>query len=368
MNRPNRILAAILAVQIVITALVFVPRLFPTSTGGAPLFGTLKAADIVGFTVQDTTGNSVEVSKQNEAWVLPASDNYPANKSDIESFLDKVVAIKTDALVTRTSASHKQLQVADDTYARRVDLKLADGSTRTLLIGSSSGASASYVRAGGQDAVYLAPNLASYSVGASASTWLSSSVYLSFGQDKVTAMTLQNAQGNWSFTKDAQNQWTMAGLSASDKFNPDSVTTLLAALSNTPMQQPLGKTNKPEYGLDKPQAVIALTIQESITATAKTITLSVGAKDPKDNSYVVISSESPYYVSVAQFTVEGLVARKRDDFMVTPTPTPAVQATPVIITETPTPVVTSTVTATTTMTATTTTTSPAATPTPRPTP
>ena len=62
MNRPNRILAAILAVQIVITALVFLPRLIPNSTGGAPLFGTLKATDIVSFTVQDTTGYSVEVS------------------------------------------------------------------------------------------------------------------------------------------------------------------------------------------------------------------------------------------------------------------------------------------------------------------
>ncbi len=364
MNRRNRILAAVLAVQIVIAALVFVPRLIPTSTGGAPLFGTLKAADIVGFTVQDTTGSSVEVSKQNDAWVLPASDNYPANKSDIESFLDKVVALKTDALVTRTSASHKQLQVADDTYARRIDLKLADGSTRTLLIGSASGASASYVRAGGQDAVYLAPNIASYSVGANASTWLSTSVYLSFAQDKVTAMTLQNAQGNWSFTKDAQNQWAMAGLSAGDKFNPDSVTMLLATLSNTPMLQPLGKANKPEYGLDKPQAVMTFMIQDSITATARTITLSVGAKDPKDNSYVMISSESPYYVRVAQFTAEGLVTKKRDDFMATPTP--AVQATPIIITETPTPAATSTLTATTPTT--TTTPSPAATPTPQPTP
>ena len=328
MNRRNRILAALLAAQIVIAALVFVPRLIPTSAGGAPLFGTLKTTDIVGFTVQDTTGSSVEVSKQNEAWVLPASDNYPANQSDIESFLDKVVAIKTDALVTRTSASHKQLQVADDTYARRVDLKLADGSTRTLLIGSASGASASYVRAGGQDAVYLAPNVASYSVGVNASGWVSSSLYLSFAQDKVTAVTLQNAQGSWNFTQDAQKQWTMAGLAAGDKFNPDSVTTLLATLSNVAMLQPLGKANKPEYGLDKPQAVIALTLQDSITATAKTITLSVGAKDPKDNSYVVFSSESPYYVRVAQFTVEGLVAKKRDDFMATPTPAPAVQATP----------------------------------------
>jgi hypothetical protein len=49
----------------------------------------------------------------------------------------------------------------------------------------------------------------------------------------------------------------------------------------------------------------------------------VGAQSEEDNSYVVSSSESPYYVRVADYTVENFVERVRDDFLeLPPTPTP----------------------------------------------
>ncbi len=55
----------------------------------------------------------------------------------------------------------------------------------------------------------------------------------------------------------------------------------------------------------------------------ETYTLRVGAKDDEDNSYVVSSSESPYYVRVSNYTVKDFVERTRDDFLEQPpTPTP----------------------------------------------
>jgi hypothetical protein len=61
--------------------------------------------------------------------------------------------------------------------------------------------------------------------------------------------------------------------------------------------------------------------------TIKTSTLRVGAKDDKDGSFVVISSESPYYVRVAGYSVENFVEKARDYFLQAP-PTAAPASTP----------------------------------------
>ena len=53
------------------------------------------------------------------------------------------------------------------------------------------------------------------------------------------------------------------------------------------------------------------------------VALLIGPFDPDDNSYAVISSESPYYVRVAEYSVKDLVENTRDDLLkVEPTPTP----------------------------------------------
>ena len=54
----------------------------------------------------------------------------------------------------------------------------------------------------------------------------------------------------------------------------------------------------------------------------KTITLTIGAKDAADSTYIVKSSESPYYVKVADYSVKELVERGKANFLQQPTPAP----------------------------------------------
>jgi hypothetical protein len=79
---------------------------------------------------------------------------------------------------------------------------------------------------------------------------------------------------------------------------------------------PLGREELASYGLDQPKAVATIETADQV------VTLRVGAQDPDDKSYTVISSESPYYVQVSQFSVQNLVENTRDDFLEAP-PTPA---------------------------------------------
>jgi Domain of unknown function (DUF4340) len=346
MNRRNKILIGVLVAQILLIVIGFVSRSTPAGAQSAPLLGNLKAADVVGMTLQDNTGKAITLTQQSGAWIVPALDNYPVPADKMSSILDKLIAVKTDALETKTSAAHKQLQVADDTYTRKIDLRLADGSTQTLYVGTAPSASAAHVRVAGQDNVYLARTFSSFDLSPDITAWIET-VYLNVASSDILTATLKNAAGMFNFVLDPQNQWTLQGLSASEKFNPDSVVTLLAHLTNLQMIAPLGKTAKPEYGMDKPSAV--LTIESKTSTGVKTTILTIGAKDPTDSSYVIISSDSPYYVRTSQFNVDEYATKTRDGFLILPpTPIPAPTLTSTVgISGTIEPGATATITATT---------------------
>ena len=76
------------------------------------------------------------------------------------------------------------------------------------------------------------------------------------------------------------------------------------------MLAPLGKANLDADGMETPRAVVTIE-----TADNRTVTLRIGAQDSSDKSYVVISSESPYYVRVAEYAVRDLVEKAYDDFL-----------------------------------------------------
>lgn len=339
MNRVNRILSIALVAQLAIAALVFVPRILPASAESAPLFGAIQAQDIQSLKIQNSEGKTVELAWQGETWIVPSAAGYPADVAKIDAFLGQLVGLTTNPLVTRTGDSHERLQVADDDFASRIDFTLADGSSHTLYIGSSA-SGGSHVRAGGRDEVYLARDLFSYEASAEVTGWIDA-VYFAVAEDQMFGLTLQNANGTFEFEKPdpASAQWTLNGLAADEQFNPNNLTTLLTRLASLRMIEPLGKEDKPEYGLDDPGAVITIVADDG-SGGRKTITLTIGAKQtPAEEggqaTYVMKSSESEYYVRANDFSVEDFVTRTREDFLQpppTPTPTPEVSATPELTT------------------------------------
>lgn len=314
----NRILAGILIFQIILSVVVFWPR---SATTGAsePLFSGLEAGDIVALTITDADDNSIQLRKTDEGWVLPDADDYPAQTDKITPLLDKIVGLTTGRLVTRTEASHKRLQVAPDDFMRRIDFETADGAKHTLYLGSSPKYGATHFRVDGQSETYLTSELSTWETKAEAASWVDTA-YLNIPQDDIIKMTLENTNGTFTFTKDDEGAWTMDGLAADETLDETKVTDSIRRAASVNMTNPLGKEEKAAYGMDEPNVVVTLKTDE------KTITLRVGAQDPTDKSYVVISSESPYYVRVSEYSVKSLVENTRDDFLQEP-PTPTPEAT-----------------------------------------
>ncbi|MBC7261186.1 MAG: hypothetical protein H5T63_04150, partial [Chloroflexi bacterium] len=118
MNRMQQILAAVLAIQILLSVALFWPKAATTGSSG-PLLPEVKKEDIVAITVTDNEGKSVVLRQVAGNWVLPEADDYPLKAERITQALDKIVGLTTRRLVTRTEASHKRLQVASDGFLRR---------------------------------------------------------------------------------------------------------------------------------------------------------------------------------------------------------------------------------------------------------
>jgi hypothetical protein len=315
MKHHNHILAALLVIQVVLSAIVFWPR--PAATGaGEPLFSGVAAGDIVALRIAEADGKRVQLSKVNGDWVLPDAGDYPAQADSITSLLDKMVGLTTARLVTRTDGSHKRLQVAAADFVRRIDFETDGGTKYALYLGSSPRYGATHFRVDGRSETYLTADLSTWDATADASSWVDVA-YVEVSQDSLTEMTLANSSGTFVFAKGDEGNWTMEGLEADEILDEAAVTGLVRRAASVNMTGPLGKEELPAYGMGEPNAVVTLETDE------KTVTLRVGAQDPDTKGYVAISSESPYYVRVSEFAVKDLVEKMRDDFIQAPvTPTP----------------------------------------------
>ncbi len=313
MSRLNQILAAALVVQIILVGAVFWwPRTAASSSGG-PLLANYKAADVTGLTLTNGEGKRLALTKNGESWVMSEAGDYPVDGAKVTPFLEKLEKVKSNRLVTKTEASHAQLKVAKDKYESLVELKLKDGTTHKLYLGSSAGAGATHVRTDDQPEVYLTGDINSFDANANASAWIDT-LYFTVPQTATVGITLENPNGKFEFIKEA-DKWTLKGLAAGESFNENNFFPFFNQAIGLRMTEPLGKESS-WFGADKPQATITVLTQEG--NQTKSYTLEIGAKSDKDNNYVVKASNSPYYVRIAEFTAKNFIEKKRADFLQAP--------------------------------------------------
>ncbi len=317
MNKWQRILIIVLGLQLALGVFIFWPRP-AVSSAGQPLLGDLKAEEITGLTITDEQ-TSTKLAKSGDGWTAPDAGAYPADAAKITPVLEKLIGIKTGRLIAQTPASQTQLQVADNKFVRKLELAKADGTVQTVYLGSSGGSQAVHVRLGGKNEVYLAGGLATWEVNADLLSWVNP-IYLTVTTADITSFTLKNQNGDFTLTKDAQGAWQLAGLGSGEILDANKAASLVNSVTSLRMTKPLGKSEDAAWGLAQPGATVTMQVKSG--DQAKTITLTVGAKDAADNSYAVKSSESEYYARVAESSVQELVGRDRAGFLAA-APTPA---------------------------------------------
>ena len=324
-SRLLLMLTALVAVQIALVAVVFLlPR------GGAAatdelLLPAVSVDDVDALTIADDTGESIALAREGDGWVLPDAGNYPANGGSVDALIEQVGELETGTVIAESAGSHARLQVADDDFARRVDLTLGEGEDQTLFVGSAAG-SASYVRSGDSDTVYLSDGISSFDVNASAASWINPT-FFSIAQPDVQTLTLTNISGTVSLVRGADGAFTLGDLAAEESVDDASLSSLLTTLSNVSMVEPIGLATEQGFNanLGGGGATVVVETQDAEGATA-TQTLQIG--EPLENgNYVATSSESDYAVEVAPFAVEPLLTGARDNFLVQSASTSALTGT-----------------------------------------
>ena len=316
MKRTQQILAAVLVVQLIITGVVFWPK--PAATEeGKPLFPDRAAEDIVALSITDDQGEEIQLEKSGESWVLPEADAYPAMASTITPVLENILALDTGSLVAETAASHKQLQVAEDDFMRRIIFETTDGETHTVYLGSAPRFSATHVRLAGEDETYLTTDLTSWDLDPRVANWVDTT-YVSVPQADVEEITVENENGAFTLIKDEAGAWTLADLAEDEQISESDVTNVVNKTTSMAMVRPLG-TSDESYGLDAPAASVTLKTAD------EEITINIAPQAEGETNVVVKASNSDYYVRVAYANVRPLVEFAREDFLAdeaTPTPSP----------------------------------------------
>jgi hypothetical protein len=326
MNRRNEILVVALVVQLVLILLITTLRAPAASAPAKPVFDNVKAGDVQAMTVQDTAGAKLNLTNKNSNWVLSDSDDYAADNTKVTTFIGKLLKMQTGRLIAQTASSYARLQVADDAYGKRVQFKTADGKTHTLLIGSTGGGGSVYVRADGAAEVWLTDSVNDTDASTAAVDWINPTLFTVQNAD-VTRVDITNHNGTFDFTQ-SNNTWVMKGLSTGEKFDQTKLTDTLSKITSLVVTKPLGKTIKPEYGLQAPSATITLTLKQT-SSSKKPIVIQVGAKNAADSTYSAITTESPYYVTVSNYNLNDFVTRSKQDFLVPPpTAVPTTTVTP----------------------------------------
>jgi len=296
MTRLQKFLSVLLFVQLVVAAIVLWPDKLDAVAAG-PLLGEIDQTEVASLTIADDRDNSVTLSRNGSTWILSSGGDYPAQSSTVDTLVGKLLAVKDNRLVTRTSSSHSRLKVAEDDFARRIQVEMAGGSTQTIFLGTAPNARSIHVRLDGQDEVYLTGEMTSYEANATHTSWIDA-VYVSIQREQITTMLIKNNNGEFTLNRAVDEEWTLEGLTEEESFDPARANQILGQIANLRMLEPLGKDSLSEYELDDPQAQLIVAV-ETDEGTSQSYTLQVGAHDEENNSYVVKWSNSPFFVNVS---------------------------------------------------------------------
>lgn len=321
MNRTNQTLAVVLVVQLVIVLVTTVFADSGSETGdNGPLLPELEPDTVTALTVTDDSGQTIRLERDGETWTLPDAGNYPAQGGTINQIINRLALLDTGRLITTSETSHRQLGVADDEYQRLLEIE-QDGETLRLYMGTPGGPNATHVRLDEQDNVYLGDGIAVWEVNATAASWVDTA-YFSIPQESITAITVENGNGIFEFTRDEEGTWTLEQLTAGETLDNEVFNALLGRVASITLIEPLGTETDAAYGLDTPAATVTISTRESLEANEEPIiaTYTIRIGEQIDNGYAVKASNTSYYALVSTFTAETIIDYTLEDFTAESTP------------------------------------------------
>lgn len=296
MSKLNKTLAGLLAIQCVLVILSWVSSGSAPTSDATPLFEA-EATAITELSIQSADegveAESVTLKRDGDGWVASSHGDYPAKTDKVEDIVDKILSMRHKAPIATHAANHAALSVSATTFDRKLSIKAA-GKTVTVFLGNAKGNSA-HARFEGEDTVYLARGVSNWVLSPRVSTYVDTA-YLTV--EHPVALSLTGGKAAVNLTKRDDGGWSVAELPPETETDDAKLRTVLEAAKTLRLVEPVGKTVKPEYGLD---AGLTITLRDK----AKTTTVRLGAKIGE--LMYAKAEDLPYVVKVRASTVEPLL-------------------------------------------------------------
>lgn len=247
---------------------------------------------IDGVRIEDSR-NQVLLVRRDGGWLLPKSNDFPAEEKAVQGLLVKLADLKKGWPVATSTGAVERFKVAPETFERRLTLLSGDKTVATLYLGTSRGFRKVHVRPEGDHAVY-AVAFNAWETNADVDDWIDKDV-LKIPQDEIERIEMADI-----VLQRDEEILQLAGLAEDEMPREDAVRAFVGGLTGLRVQSLLGTEDAPAYGLNEPSLEIRLLKKGGDTLTYR-------FAQPKDaGHYVLKRSDLDYYFQVTEFTVAQL--------------------------------------------------------------
>ena len=331
MRKTISILTGLLAVQLVLAIGLNLSHkgLQPQATDVALL--KVKDSDVKQITFTGDNDKKVVLQRSGDDWVLPGSDNFPADNDQVNALLKRILTLKHGPAVADTDGAAKRFKVKEDDFERRITLSNGDKTLATLYLGSSASMHQTHMRLADENNVYLV-NLPAYEVAVKPEHWQNHNL-LQVAATKIESVTTPDVElkrvetaAAPTPTKDDKGadatpatpapipSWQVTPLPPKDQISSNGVQAVVDHLAHLRVSKLLGKDAKPDYGLDKPALQITVDVKDGSPVTYAL------AKMKDGDDYVVKSSLRPEYFSMSAASATAMIDAFKPDKLVQPIP------------------------------------------------
>lgn len=326
MTKLNQILIVALLVQAAIIAM--------TSMGGeeqryvrpTKVFADFAIDKVTKIEIDGPKGADTKVdatpivlAKDQSKWVVPGADNFPCDEAKVKTFLENVQKMTASGAVVSRSTYFNKLEVADDKYQRKVTLT-HDGKTLSFLLGSSPSFKKIHLRKVGEDDVVLVGGISQYDVFADAKGWVDPK-YVAVNKNEVWALTLKKKDGTRiQLERGVGDVWALVGNPKTPKTTE--VDALIRKATQINIERPIGKSAKPEFGLENPDALITLVTGTSTIAglppqqtEVRTIKIGTTVSLNETKQVYVKASDQDYIITAPFWAINAILDSKIKDLI-----------------------------------------------------
>jgi hypothetical protein len=280
MRRETQILLIILIVLGAVYLIVqrpFSSSLPETPTGSDLFFPDFVAADVETLSARGQ-GIDVTLFRTSGGWMIAADRTMHAAPDKVEAALDMISALPKTELVSVVPEKHVVFDVTEGP-ATRLEARGGGRLLADVFVGKRGpGHLAAYVRAPGDDEVYLSQRGFPSNVVRPADFWRDREI-LSFEPAEVTWVAIESRDERVALSRTGETEWRMAEPEErrADATAIDAALRVLSSLSASGFEDALPPA---ECGFDDPTAVISIDL-----ASGALPTVTIGASD--ETSYFV---------------------------------------------------------------------------------